>query len=562
MALPDVTLNILDGALGILPPNTSKVQLKIGCAPKGLISTVQGVGDVNTLQALFGKGGPLVESSAMALAAGPLLCLAANPSTYGTPGTVTKGTVGTGSTSTLTVTAKPFTGLVVKCAVGGTLATATLQVSTDGGATYGAAFVSAATVMLPGVSFVTIACSAGTYTAGDTWTIGTDGTVVFSGSGNNGVTLSTACPVDAYALVVTCTSGGALGAAQFTYSLDGGNTTSGTLLVPASGKYVIPDTGILLTFTNALVTTDAWSCPVTTASYASGDLTTAMTAALADARTWGFVHVIGPASSVANAATLLASLDTQLATAASAYRFAAGLLEVPTDTDANTISGFAASSSLRVAAVAGYEWQTSGLNGRQMSRPAAWTVAARAAQAAVSDDLGKVISGPLTGASFKATNSALAAGRDETATPGLDAARFTTLRSLIGRQGVFITTGRIMAPGGSDYSLWQNRRVMDVACSTVRNTLLNFLNSSVRVNKDGSIYENDARTIEAQCVADLNAALVQPGDASSASVVVNRSANILSTQTLPVSIRVVPLGYAKTISVDIGFTNPASLVTR
>jgi hypothetical protein len=52
---------------------------------------------------------------------------------------------------------------------------------------------------------------------------------------------------------------------------------------------------------------------------------------------------------------------------------------------------------------------------------------------------------------------------------------------------------------------------------------------------------------------------VNPGDASSASVVVNRTANILSTQILPVSIRVVPLGCAKTISVDIGFQNPATL---
>jgi hypothetical protein len=40
-------------------------------------------------------------------------------------------------------------------------------------------------------------------------------------------------------------------------------------------------------------------------------------------------------------------------------------------------------------------------------------------------------------------------------------------------------------------------------------------------------------------------------------VVVNRSANILSTSTLPVTVRITPLGYMKYISTNIGFTNPA-----
>ncbi len=565
MTLPDVSLTIRDNGLGLLPPSSAKTHLKVGVAPLGLVNTVFGIGDLTTLQNTLGKGSDLVEAIALALQqGGPVYAVNANPSTYGTPGAVTKTAAGSGSTSTLTVTAKPFQQIIVKVAVGGTLGVATVQTSVDNGLTFGAAQLTGATLMVNVAPFITLAFSAGTYVVGDFWTIATDGTVTFTGSGQNGCTISAVSPVDGYNVIVTCTTAGALGAAQFVYSLDNGNTVSGALLVPASGKYVIPDTGILLTFANALVLGDAWSCTITGASYSTTDLTSAMNAALADSRTWGFVHVVGPASSVANAATVATTLDGLLTTAMNAYRFARGMIEIPVDTDANIINAFVATTSLRVAAVAGFVYVTSPLSGRQWLNPAAHVAAARAsaATANISDDLGKVANGAVPSCGLTAANTALAKQRDEAATPGLDATRFTTLRTLIGRPGTYITKGRTLATPGSDYSLWQNGRVMDTACSIVRNVLLNYLNSSVRVNSDGTINEKDAQAIEAQTFSALAAGLVNPGDASSASVVVNRSANILSSQTLPVSVRIVPLGYASTISVDIGFQNPAITVTR
>jgi hypothetical protein len=180
----------------------------------------------------------------------------------------------------------------------------------------------------------------------------------------------------------------------------------------------------------------------------------------------------------------------------------------------------------------------------------------------VSDDFGRVAAGGLTNCSFKATVTSLSSGRDEAATPGLDAARFTTLRSIMGRSGVFCTAGRSLANAGSDYQLLQYGQVMDVACFYARDTLLGYLNASIRVDKKtGYILERDAQAIEAQCLGVLNEKIVNIGDASSASVVVNRTTNILSTQTLIVSVRVVPLGYARAITVDIGFQNPATLVS-
>jgi hypothetical protein len=551
MPLPDVNVSILDGALGIVGPSSAKVQLKIGPAPLGAPQVLQSVADLTSLTSTFGKGGPLVEAAALALqSGGPVYCMNVNPSVDGSvPAPVKVGT----SNGTLSIAARPFQTFYVKITFGNAAGTARYQLSVDGGASYGAErTTSTVATIQPEAPFLKLAFT-GTlstdFAAGDVWTIFTDGTSTRTTGTGTGTVTPTAQPLDSYAIQVKTLTAGALGAATFAYSLDGGNNWSGSLLIPASGKYVVPDTGILFTFAAGPFNAgESWTCSVTAPGCSSSDVTACLTAALADPRTWGFVHVIGAPSSPANAAALLATIQSQLVTAESQFRYARALIEVPQDTDANIVAAFASAATLRVGAAAGYASTVSPLNGRILSRSAAWVIAARASDVPISEDLGRVASGPVPGI--------VKLVRDEAATPGLDAARFCTLRSIIGRQGTYVTTGRLMAPNGSDYSLWQNGRVMDEACNITRNALLKYLNSSLRLNADGTIEEREARSIETYVDTALRAGLTQPGDASDVSVVVSRTANVLSTQILPVSVRVRPLGYAKWINVDIGFAAP------
>ena len=278
-----------------------------------------------------------------------------------------------------------------------------------------------------------------------------------------------------------------------------------------------------------------------------------MTAILADPRAWAYIHVLGAAASSAASATQLAALDTQLGTAAASYRFARGIIEAFVDTDAGAIAAFNTSASTRVAVGQQTANLVSVINGRIQPRNVAWLAAARAAKVPPSEDLGRVASGACVGV--------VKLNRDEQATPGLDAARFTTARSIIGRQGYYLTNGRLMSPAGSDFTYWQNGRVMDIAAATVRQALLIYLNDSVRVDPlTGFILEVDARHIEAYVDGQLRAALTQPGYASDVNFQVSRTQNILSTNTLATTTRVTPLGYAKAITVDIGFVNPALAV--
>jgi hypothetical protein len=369
----------------------------------------------------------------------------------------------------------------------------------------------------------------------------------------------TGAAFDAYDLKVMVVLGGATllaGTATFRYSLDGGLTYSAELAVPTSGVYVIPDSGITLTWTystgTAFVAGDFWTATATAPGYTTTDLANAITPLLADPRTWFLLHVVGPAADLAGARGLYAALATHMATAASGYRYARALMEAPSGTDSALLApatGFGDLADSRVSVGAGYLSVISPISGRSYKRNAAWEAAARLSKVAPSQEIGAVEDGPLSGV--------VSLVRDERATEGLDAGRFVTARTIVGRQGYYITRGRIMASAGSDYSLWTNARVMDIASAVARNSALRFLNSKVAVNANGTIQETAAKAIEGYIEAGLRGELTQKDDAVDVSVAVDRAVNILSTGLLKLRVRVRPFGYASDITVELGFTSPA-----
>jgi hypothetical protein len=122
-----------------------------------------------------------------------------------------------------------------------------------------------------------------------------------------------------------------------------------------------------------------------------------------------------------------------------------------------------------------------------------------------------------------------------------------------------VTNGRLFAQGGSDFTYWQYGRVMDLASYYTRLGLLTFLNDSVRVNGDGTILEKDAKAIE-NFVDGFVRNAMPPGSFSDYIIQVSRVNNVLSSQAILPTARVIPLGYAKFINLDIGFTNQGLVV--
>lgn len=558
MALPEVVINIQDGALGQVPPSVANVHVKAGICSKGLVGTVYSFSDIGNAQSVLGQG-PLVDAIAhsLAVAGGPVYAIPVNPTTYGANSGVTHTGPGTG---TVTLSLAPAQSIALKIATGGTNGTMTFQVSLGGGA-YGTPIATvgggpSAHAIAGTLTTVTFA-NAVTYVSTEIYTVDVLGVVTLTGGGPAASNVThTDSPLDAYSPILTITTSGGLGVGVFTFSLDGGNNTSGQISVPSgAGKYAIPNTGIVVTFAGTFTAADTYLWTTTAAIYNTTDLTNTMTTLRGNAAEWGFVHFVQAWSNAAAAATAATTLDTALSSAQVEFRFVFGIIECPTsESDATVSAAFTAFASARVMVVAGDVGAVSPINGRILRRNAAWIVAAHVAAIPPGEDAAFV-------GTTKPIKNVASLYRDEQKTQFLDAQRFTTMRTLPGRAGYFITNGNMMAASGSDFNLVQRRRVMDVACRITRQAELPYLNGSSRVDpKTGFIDERDAQAFEARVNSQLKSGIVATGDASASSVVVNRATNILSTNNLPVSVRITPLSYFKTITTDIGFSNPALAV--
>jgi len=369
----------------------------------------------------------------------------------------------------------------------------------------------------------------------------------------------TGAALDAYDVEVVILQGGATlvaGAATFRYSLDGGRTWSAEIAVPTSGVYVIPNTGLTLTWTyvsgTAFVAGDEWVFTTTGPSYTLSEAQTAIQALLDDGTLDFFViHVVGAAASAADAATMFTAVEAKMQSAATNnFRYARAIIETPDDTDSNLKSAFASVAGTRTLVSGGYAYLLSRLSGAAHLRPAAWPAVAWAAAIGPHEDLGKVRLGPVTNIhSLK---------RDEYKTPGLDAAGFLTLRTHVGKTGFYVTHGRVKVSPGSDYKYLQYGRVVDIACKAIRAAQLDYLNDEVRVSKTtGLILETDARDVEANIEARVRTAVTEPGYASHVEISLDRTINVLSTQKMVVRYRIVPLTYFKTIEGEVALENPA-----
>lgn len=556
--LSEVTLNLLDPGLGAVPASAGKTQLKFGVCNKGIPNTLYSAGGVNPARTAL-QSGPLLDAACQVLgvAGGSVLMMPVLPSTYGTA-TGAFSLIGAGAG---TVTGSKGPEQIVKIKIGataGALGTMQFQVAIGSGS-YGPLVTSVASgpwsYQIPGQYFTTAIFTAGTYVAGDVYTLNLDGTVTRTGSGP--ATLldtSTNSPVDAYDIRVLVTKSGALGAGTFKYSLDGGNSYSGDIGIPAGGKYVLPGTGVVLTFASTFVVDDVYTGTSTAASYGGSDLTAAITAALALPNAWGFGHVIGTPASAAAAASLAATISAQTALAWANYRFVFIVMETPTSESDSTVSAaFASFVDKTVSVQAGDVQLTSILTGRKDRRNGAWDYTARLSATKLSSHPGQIESSNGGGALVNVKSLY----RDEFATPALDAARFVTHRTYIGLPGYFITDGQTMAAPGSDYSSVMNLRVVCRAIDIVRFKAMLFLNKAIKVSSStGFIQEVEARKIEANIRQGLLDTLVADDEVSGVEVVVSRTDNILVTSTLNIEISIIPKGYARRIVTTIGLKNP------
>jgi hypothetical protein len=556
MSIPRVVMNFKDGGLGIIPPGPGGAQAKVGVSLSGTVNTIYSVSSGNGAVSSLG-GGPLCEAAAA-------VCDVAGTTIYAVPcpivsaGSVTATFAQTGSGAcVVSATTGPHVEVIVKCSTAGTIGTAAFQFSVNG-STYSSPVVSVTgstwVYRVPG-TFCVLTFSAGTYVLNSTYTIATTGVITRGGSAIDTVAASCS-PVDAYHVEVTISLAGARGTSQFTYSLDGGETVSSSIVTAAT--YVIPSTGIVLAFTDAAaVLDDVYAGTATPPATDNTAIAAAIDVLTASAFTFEAIHVVGTPTSAANTATLCTAVDAKMTTAEANKRYIAAIIECPeSESDATIAAALLsfASAHGRIWVVCGDAYLVSTVTGLTQVRNGAWVLCARLAGSKLSESPGKVLLGAL--------KNVADIDRNEESTPGLSDARFVTLRTLIGKAGYFITDGPTMAQTSSDYNTIMNVRVVNRAAQIANAAFTDYLNADVRVDATtGYIDERDAKKIENNVTAQLQAALQgSPGsstdECSRVSARMSRTDNLLSSSVATAVVSIVPKGYLRSIIVDIGFVNP------
>lgn len=417
-------------------------------------------------------------------------------------------------------------------------------------------------------------------------TAGAASAVTFTGTGTSVITVS-GTPNDSYLVHFKVVTGGTIGVAGITFqlSLDAGRNFGPTLALGTANTYVIPQTGITLNFAaGTLVANDvAKFCSSEPLFNTAGVLAclNALQASQYAAVGWGSMLLAGGSSATSfgvgvpgsDATTIQGYLDTL----ANGYIFSRLMLnardvKIPTawggvtETEAAWITAitadYAAVSARRICASAGHYNMPSAVpnptvGAPRYRRPLAWALAARQVQIPPQRHAGRVRDGALSNIVLDPTNDPTDGFvyHDERITSGLDTARFNSVRSRIGLPGLYVSNPNLMAPLGSVFTMLPLGNVMDVACGIVHQVAQQFINADIRLNPSGTIYENEARAIEAALAEAIQAFMTSQSMISSATIAVDRTSNVRATSIVKINVSIVARGYVLEEQVTIGFVN-------
>lgn len=594
----NINIQVNDGGSASVVTPGASVQLVIGCSSSGTVNKLFVTRNASALATELGVG-PLPEAAALACLAGGTVIAIKVPSN--TAGAINTGpAAATISTSTnanpsVATTSAPHgftTGMIV-----------TIVGSVTNTAINGTFPI---TVLSPTTFSVPVAGN-GVGTGGTATPTGLNETNATTTLGTSAITV-TGTPVDTYYVNVLFTTGtGAAGTIAsatipiyYKISLDAGRNYGPTLALGTANSIVLGSTGLTMslgagTITNNTLITFGTTEPLPNTAGFQAALN-AFQASQYSIQGVGSIHFVssqGSGASAANCATIHGYLDT-LATGyvynraffsardASPPTAYGGTAETESTWTSSILTDYSATSARRMCVGAAYwnmptAFPVPGTTGAPaLRRPLAWAAAAkqvvippqrhngRVKDGAISQIVVSPITDPLDGFVY----------HDERLNPGLDyiiagvGGRFMSTMTRIGLPGVYVTNPLTMSPTGSDFYLMPLGLVMDVFASIIHTVGQQTIDDDVRVNANGTIFENDAKAIESTLANAVNAAMFStsmisqpvgtgPGAAASGSAItIDRTNNVKSTNNVNLNGTIIARGYVLTITATLAFQNP------
>lgn len=134
----------------------------------------------------------------------------------------------------------------------------------------------------------------------------------------------------------------------------------------------------------------------------------------------------------------------------------------------------------------------------------------------------------------------------------LDDKGYLFLVKEIGLTGTYNNDSYTSVATTSDLATIENNRTIDKAKRLLRFFILPKLGSPLRVNTDGTLRTDTIATFKALAEKGLGQ-METDGELSAYEVIINASQNVVSTSRLEITVKLVPVGVAREIVINIGF---------
>ncbi len=128
----------------------------------------------------------------------------------------------------------------------------------------------------------------------------------------------------------------------------------------------------------------------------------------------------------------------------------------------------------------------------------------------------------------------------------------------IGKAGYFFNMDNAACVITDDYAYMSRGRTIDKAARLLRVVYLEDLLDELEIKDDGTLEVSVVKHFQSAGKSSIEANMIAKKEASSVSVFVDPKQNVLSTDQLKAQLKIVPVGIAKEIVVELGFDNPAN----
>ena len=136
----------------------------------------------------------------------------------------------------------------------------------------------------------------------------------------------------------------------------------------------------------------------------------------------------------------------------------------------------------------------------------------------------------------------------------LDDKGYIFFRTFVGRSGYYFSGDNTLTKPTDDFKSLCNGLVMDKAMLLSYGVLVEELSDEVLLSEDGSIHPAIIKSWQTKLESTLQSQMVSQGELSAVQISIDPTQRVLQTGKVVIAIRLLPVGYADFIEVNIGFT--------